>query len=274
MNFKNAIRNMGQLQAMTKSMLLANVIMAAGLVYAIVAVNGQRERVILVPPNLDKRAEIAWKAADKEYIKSFALYIAVLVGNMQPKSSAVILDSVSAFMDPAIYHDFRRQLLTLIEDPVFKASGSVISFIPSSIQYEAETSRVFVTGTIITSTSGAQKYQKQVTYELGVLIREGRPWVAHFLSYEGTIPRTVGWHVNLSTREGKDIPEYALPYKMRKNSETPAPAADLSGMLMDESALAVPVDQTVARQQTDPAPVAAPESTPVQEQQVTDKEQK
>ena len=61
---------------------------------------------------------------------------------------------------------------------------------------------------------------------------------------------------------------------MRKNSETPAPAADLSGMLMDESALAVPVDQTVARQQTDPAPVAAPASTPVQEQQVTDKEQK
>lgn len=250
MKFIDAVRNMSQLQAMTKSMLLSNVIMAAGLVYAVVAINGLRERVVLVPPNLDKRAEVAWKSADKEYLKSFGLYIAVLVGNMQPKSSAVILDSVSAFMDPSIYSDFRRQLLTLIEDPVFKASGSVISFIPAGIQYEVETSRVFVSGSLITSTSGSQKYQKQVTYEIGVVIREGRPWVAHFLSYEGSVPRTVNWHVNQSARDGKEIPDYALPFKMRKSGSSSA-AADLSGMRIDEASHALPAEQAAVQPQTE-----------------------
>lgn len=217
MNLKSALRNMGQLQAMSKALMLSNIIMAAGLVYAFASMSGERERVVLVPPMLDGKAEIAWNSANKEYIKSFGMYIATMVGNIQPKSSTVVLDAVSAFMDPLIYTEFRRQLMTLMEDPVFKASGSVISFLPNSIQYEADTNRVFVTGTLITATSGAQKYQKQVTYEMSISIREGRPWVSHFLSYEGSIPRTVSWHVNRNSREGAEIPEYALPNRYRKN---------------------------------------------------------
>ena len=71
MNFKDALRSMSQLQAFTKAMLMSNIIMAVGLTCAIFAVSGQRERVVLVPPALDRRAEIAWKSADKEYLKSF-----------------------------------------------------------------------------------------------------------------------------------------------------------------------------------------------------------
>ena len=216
MKFGNALRNMGQLQATTRGLLISNVILGIGLVYALVNFNNQRDRVVLVPPNLDAKAIVAWNHANREYLKSFGLYIATLVGNIQPKSSTIVLDSVSAFMDPAIYTDFRRQLLAVIEDPVFKASGSVISFLPGSIQYESETNRVFVVGTLITSTSGAQKYQKQVVYEVGAEIREGRPWVTHFLSYEGSIPRTVAWHVTKSQKEGTPIPDYAMPVKNRK----------------------------------------------------------
>src|SRR5574337_1289779 len=128
--------------------------------------------------------------------------MATLVGNVQPKSSTVVLDSVSAFMDPAIYTDFRKQLMAIIEDPVFKASGSVISFLPSSIQYEVETSRVFVTGSIITSTAGSTKYTKNVIYELGVRIREGRPWVTHFTSYERTNIHSVNWWAQKASKDG------------------------------------------------------------------------
>ena len=217
MKFKDAMRNMSQLQLMTKGLLVSNAILGLGVVYALFTVNGQRERIVLVPPTLDAKAEIAWESANKEYIKSFGLYIATMVGNIQPKSSTVVLDGVSAFMDPQVYVEFRRQILTLIEDPVFKASGSVISFQPNASQYEIETSRVFISGTLITATSGSQKYQKQVTYELGVSIREGRPWISHFLSYEGSIPRTVSWHVNKQAREGGEIPDYALPGKFRSS---------------------------------------------------------
>lgn len=231
MNLKNALRNMGQLQALSVAMIASNVIMAAGLVFAIVSLSNSHERIVLVPPNMDQKAEIAWNSANKEYLKSFALYMAILVGNIQPKSSSVVLESVSAFMDPIIYTEFRRQLMAIIEDPMFKASGSVISFLPGSIQYEHETSRVFVPGTIITSSSGSQKYSKQVTYEIGVHIRQGRPWVSHFTSYEGTTPRTVAWYVNRNSRDGSPIPDFAMPSKWKNEKSLPEPQlADLSVM--------------------------------------------
>lgn len=219
MNFKDALRNIRDLQAKTTAMLLTNVILSVALAYAVIQLSNKHDRVVLVPPSMDKKAAIAWDAADKEYKKSFGLYLATLVGNIQPKSSATVLDSVSAFMEARIYNEFREKLLLIINDPVFKSSGSVISFIPQSIQYENETSRVFVTGTIVTSTSGSTKYSKKVIYELGVRIREGRPWVFHFTSYEGNQPQTVNWWAQRNSKDETPIPSYALPAKWKKSIE-------------------------------------------------------
>ena len=257
MNLKDTLRNMGRLQALSLAMIASNVIMAAGLVFAIVSLSNSRERIVLVPPNMDQKAEIAWNSANKEYLKSFALYMAILVGNIQPKSSSVVLESVSAFMDPVIYTEFRRQLMAIIEDPMFKASGSVISFLPGSIQYEHETSRVFVPGTIITSSSGSQKYSKQVTYEIGVHIRQGRPWVSHFTSYEGTTPRTVSWYVNRNSRDGSPIPDFAMPNKWKDNKALPEPQlADLSAMQLSKQG-EEPAEELVAPSAAPVAPAAS-----------------
>lgn len=217
MNLKDSIRSIRELQTKTFSLLLSNIILATGLAYAVIQLSGQHDRVILVPPSMDKKAAIAWDAADKEYKKSFGLYMATLVGSIQPKTSTTVLDSVSAFMEPLVYNDFRSKLLLIINDPVFKSSGSVISFIPHSIQYENETSRVFVTGSIVTSTSGSTKYSKNVVYELGVRIREGRPWIFHFTSYEGNQIHSVNWWAQKAAKDNIPIPNYAIPSKWKKN---------------------------------------------------------
>ncbi len=245
MNLKSHLTNMGQLQTMTLAMIGANIILAVGIVWSVVSLSGNHERVVLVPPNLDKKAQIAWDHADKEYLKSFGLYMASLVGNIQPKSSTVVLDAASAFMDPTIYNEFRRQLLLIIEDPTFKASGSVISFLPQSIQYESETSRVFVTGSIITSTAGSTKYQKNVVYEIGARIRNGRPWVTHFTSYEGNAIHSVNWWAQKSQRDGTAIPAYAIPGKSgaKDATEDAARASDLSPMHFQAEGDQAPADQ-------------------------------
>ncbi|MBV7542102.1 type IV conjugative transfer system protein TraE [Acidovorax sp. sic0104] len=255
MKFMDMLRNMKQLQAITVVLLVSNLILGLGNVYALITVSNMRERVVLVPPNLDKKAQIAWAGADKEYLKSFGLYMATLVGNIQPKSSSVVLDSVGVFMDPAIYNDFRRQLLAVIEDPVFKSSGSVISFLPSSVQYEAETTRVFITGTIVTSTAGSQKYQKQVTYEVGTVIREGRPYVTHFTSYEGNVPRTVTWWVQKSSRDGQAIPEHALPdrWKAQKAAVVGPTASDFEVMNTGKTGAGEPVADIASPSANPPA---------------------
>lgn len=255
MKLLDMLRNMKQLQATTFVLLVSNVILALGVVYAVITVSNIRERVVLVPPNLDRKAQIAWSSADKEYLKSFGLYMATLVGNIQPKSSAVVLDMVGVFMDPSIYPDFRKQLLAVIEDPVFKSSGSVISFMPASVQYEAETTRVFITGTIVTSTAGSQKYQKHVTYEVGTSIREGRPYVTHFTSYEGNVPRTVTWWVQKNGRDSQAIPDYALPdrWKSNKQSEITPSASDFDAVNVQKTGVGEPVAEAAP-------PVQAPAS--------------
>lgn len=210
MKMMTAIKNMDSLQKLTIGSLCSNVILATGLVAAIFAITNEHERIVLVPPHLDRQVEIAWASADSEYMKSFGLYVATLVGNIQPRTSKVVLDTVGVFMDPDIYSEFRRQTRAIIDDPIFKQSGAVITFQPSSIQFEAETSRVFVTGALITK-SATNNRAKTVTYEIGLQIRHGRPWVHHFTSYEGSVPHTLAWHVQRAEREGKELPNYVKP---------------------------------------------------------------
>mgnify|MGYP003615984446 FL=1 len=65
MNLMSALRNMKQLQSLTIAMLCSNVILAVGVVYALVELGNQHDRVVLVPPSLDKKAVIAWESANK-----------------------------------------------------------------------------------------------------------------------------------------------------------------------------------------------------------------
>jgi|GEM_PF-1771845 len=233
MNFKNALINMNALQKTVMLLGASNLLMAGGLAYGFVSASSMHERIVLIPPHLDNRAEVAWNSASKEYIKSFGMYVATLVGNIQPRTSTVVLDAVSSFMDPAIYVDFRRQVASIIEDPSFKQAGAVMIFQPSTVQFEPETSRVFVTGSLITKSSG-QDRQKSVTYEMGVRIRDGQPWVDHFTSYEGSIIHGVSWHINNSSREGVPIPQHAIPVHMRDKAMD-ASAADQSVLSQPQS---------------------------------------
>jgi conjugal transfer pilus assembly protein TraE len=222
MILKDALRSIGRLQAMTLSLLVSNVLMAAGLSFAILALNAQHDRIVLLPPHLDQKAAVAWRSADAEYIKSFALYVATLVGSIQPRSASTIIDATSAFMVPKLYAKFREKALNITNDPIYKSTGAAMSFQPSQIRYEPETSRVFVMGTLLT-VSAAGEQTTRVIYEIGVIIKEGRPWVHHFHSYESNQPQTLEWHMKKAARENTEIPEHAKPLAMR-----PDPLAGLS----------------------------------------------
>ncbi|TPG92009.1 hypothetical protein EAH72_25175, partial [Pseudomonas caspiana] len=68
---------------------------------------------------MDKEVKIGWNTADEEYLKSFGLYASVLMGNVTPKNVNFVADSVSAFVDPAIYPEVRKKMFILANDPVF-----------------------------------------------------------------------------------------------------------------------------------------------------------
>lgn len=231
MKFRLAMRNMGLLQKMTMVSMVSNVVLSVSVFYAFIALNNTHERLVIIPPHLDSKAEIAWNSANKNYLQSFGFYVANLVGNIQPSTAGIILEATSAFMEPRIYNEFRRQAIDIINDPVFKQTKSSTFFSPRSIVFEKETSKVFVLGELETKSVNSD-LRKKVVYEIGIVIREGRPWVTHFTSYDGDKPKTIHWYL----KNQMELPEHAVPGSAERWQNSEENIDSVSGDFTAESA--------------------------------------
>lgn len=209
MKLRQILKNISALQSTTVFLLGSNFVLALGVVYFLVLADHTRERIVLVPPHLEEKAQIAWNNANAEYFKSFGLYIATMVGNLNPKNASFIVDSLAGYFDPIIYNEFRQQALMIVEDPILKAGNAVIAFQPSIVAYEDITGRVFVSGKLSTITNNVEK-QKDVVYEMRMRIENGRPLIDHFTSYEGRTFHTLDWYQNTVRGNVNDLPDFII----------------------------------------------------------------
>lgn len=180
-------------------LLVANVAMAIAMLILSYLAFGNRERVILTPPHLDTRVEIAWKSASKEYYEGWGLYIASTIGNVTPRSVSFITDILSPHFDSTIYVPIRTKLLSLLKDPNFTKANTFAYFAPERVTFEPEMNRVFVQGRLNSSTTNIftdgkeAKSSEAVVYEMDFVMKDGRPVVTRFDSYKGMEPRTQQW---------------------------------------------------------------------------------
>lgn len=184
-------------------LLITNVILTVLLAFSVGVALSSRERIVLVPPHLDKKVEVAWHNASADYLKSFGLYVVTLIGNVTPKNVTLVADSMGAFLDPSIYPQIRAQIKSLSEDPIFQKANAINYFAPDQAIYEVDTNKkqkVFIVGQLVTSSfensPGSQNSRaefKWVTYEMGVVMRDGRPVITEFTSYPGNVPHTAKW---------------------------------------------------------------------------------
>lgn len=151
------------------------------------------ERIVIVPPGLSGPVALDWGRADAEYIKTFGLFYATLIGTITPRNVEYVADRLSAMTSPTAYPVIRKKLLALSKDGEFMTSGTAINFISYSIVYEPDRNKVFVTGeSRIQAGVGAPKVSL-VTYEMDIKIIEGRPVVLLLQNYPGDKPRTREW---------------------------------------------------------------------------------
>lgn len=178
------------------------------LVLAVMAFQN-RERVIIMPPHIDKRVEIAWNSANEAYYKGFAVYIASMLGNVTPNSMNFVIDSMKWIMEPKVFVGVSTKLMALSRDPLFLRNNSANYFVPGKITYEAELNKVFVSGAIVNTNfksaedvigDGANSAKSKVapnaeavTYEMVFRMVDGRPQVTEFTSYPGEQPHTQKW---------------------------------------------------------------------------------
>lgn len=168
---------------------------AAALALAI-KVMDMHERVVIAPPHIAEKMEIAWDSANQEYLKGFGLYLAGLLGNITPKNADFVVESISYFFDPAIYSEARTKLKAMTNDPVFNDSGVFSYFLPNGIVYEPETNKVFVLGDLVMGSAARAPKPSPIVYEFQITISKGRPLVRSINNYSGTEARTQQWKLN------------------------------------------------------------------------------
>ena len=113
MNLKKLLGTMEGLSAFAKLNVTSNTFLSVAVCALVINQLGQHETTRLIPPNLDKEVRIGWNTADEAYLKSFGLYASLLMGNVTPKNVNFVADSVSAFVDPAIYPEVRKKMFML-----------------------------------------------------------------------------------------------------------------------------------------------------------------
>lgn len=161
----------------------------------------ERERIVLTPPIIDKVMVIGWDSANEDYLKSFGLYVATLIGNINSTNAKFIVDAASQFIAPAIYPDMRKTILVASETRLFKEAAATTKFVPAGVIYEPETHKVFVSGTLDLLNAGMNNRSEPVTYEMEIRIVGGKPMVYQLSSYSDTNPHTQKWFVDHPTTE-------------------------------------------------------------------------
>lgn len=184
-------------------LLVANVLMAICLVMSVAVNLSVHERIVLVPPYMDKKMDVSWKSANADYYKAWGLYATTLVGNVTPKTVNFVADAIGFLLHPSIYPKIRAQIKSLADDPVFQKANAINYFVPHDITYEVDADKkqkVFVAGQLITSSfeapnalTGARSDYKSVIYEMTFESSDGRPVIVDMTSYPGNQPHTIKW---------------------------------------------------------------------------------
>lgn len=165
-------------------------VLAICLMICLFFVISKRERLVIIPPIMSERVELAYDSANEPYYKSYALYVASFLGNINPDNATFVREGLSLSFTAELYNSVQRMIAENAEK--MRTTGRSIRFYPDKVLFEEKTGRTFVAGKQeIVSASGAVSDQ-DVTYEMQIQIRDGLPKVYKFSQYSGS-PHTEEW---------------------------------------------------------------------------------
>jgi conjugal transfer pilus assembly protein TraE len=195
MDFDICSNSMVTLKKQVSVLGLTVLVLAVSLGVVLVTNASRHDRIVIVPPGLAGPVAVDWGRADTEYLKTFGLFYATLIGTITPRNAEYVADRLSGMTAAAVYPQIRKQILAVAKDPSFTGSGSTTNFVSNTVIYEPETGLVFVLGDNQTYSGFGGAKMNPVVYEIAAEIIEGRPVVNSVTNYPGTEARTAAWKV-------------------------------------------------------------------------------
>lgn len=193
MNLSTHSNNIVSLKRSNSILAIACAVMALTIAMMMISASSKHERIVIVPPGLSGPVEIDWGAASSEYMKTFGIFYATLVGTISPKNVTYVADRLSAMTSVSAYPIIRKRLLSLAQDPQFVNSGSSVNFVSQEVIYEPERKKVFVVGESRVQSGYGNVKVSPIVYEMDIEMMEGRPVVMLLENYEGSQPHTTKW---------------------------------------------------------------------------------
>ncbi len=151
----------------------------------------ERVRVVDTPPYLDKAVRIGYATASKDYLDSWGLYVAELVGNLSPGSASYTADALGKLFSSDDFNAVKSKVLATAQ--LEKADNMTFVFDARKTIWQPENRTVFVYGHLkYINDYGRQTANIPYTFSMTVHIDAGRPVLGSFESYKGE-PHTIAW---------------------------------------------------------------------------------
>jgi conjugal transfer pilus assembly protein TraE len=139
--------------------------------------------VLLIPPGLSEKSEVAKNKASEGYKKAWAMYVATLIGNVSPENADFVLDSFSGMVTGEIRSLVSEQIAQELE--TLKQEKVSSNFEIARVTYEPESDKVFVTGRNHMTGAGGKSSPTEQTFEFKIDVKQYSPIITAMASYEG-----------------------------------------------------------------------------------------
>lgn len=158
-------------------------LIVANLFVSCVAIS--RDQVVtVVPPTLAEQSWVSKTKAGEEYTEAWAMYIAMLLGNVTPSNATVVKDALGPILDSGIYQD----VMEVLDHQIFLIRQDRVSlgFEPQKVLRDnANPNKFFVVGRSVSEGPIGEKKRQSRTYEMELVIRNYRPLLSWLNTYSG-----------------------------------------------------------------------------------------
>ncbi|MCK9377435.1 MAG: type IV conjugative transfer system protein TraE [Syntrophobacterales bacterium] len=156
-------------------LLLSNLILGA-------AVFARKDTVVLVPPMLREESKVSLKKADQKYQETWALYFALLLGNITPRNVEFVAAEIEKYLAPSIYQDVIKDVVEQAQG--IKAANLSTTFEPRELVFDDKTGHVLVKGQMVMRGAFGKPQNVGKTFEFEIAVKNYYPQIAFLNAYD------------------------------------------------------------------------------------------
>lgn len=137
-----------------------------------------KERVVLVPAQINTQMWTERKAVSKEYLEEMTLFFAHLLFDVSPHSMGYQRDVILRNVDPSAYNSLKHKLIK--EEGKYKKENLTTTFRPTKIIVNTSKLETLVAGYLTSFVGGKQMQQITDTYLIKFRYDAGRLFIKSF----------------------------------------------------------------------------------------------